>query len=1230
MTAQGRATGERKIILLTPAQLKQLQLEKQENGFYSTEEVDGLLSQLTKDYSDVFAENGNLIRKLSVLASKLDEYRKDENVLRDVLLNAQKSADLIISAAQSQADEMLVDANKNVADVLRRGDGIIADANAKADKINAAAEAEYTSIISSAKVMADGYLAAARESAASVTSEVERSVNALMGDCDEKAKTMLEEAQNNAADIVRRAKEAAEKAVAEARVEADEIKDESIARAAELKEQSEAKAEQLENYAKEISAEAIENANEKAKEIVDEANAKADELNNGAKLNSTAMLNEAKTQAEEFTRAATEQAEELTRAANEQVEAFTKAAQDEAEKLAADTKAQAEEILAAANYQAGETLSAAKAQAEETLAEAKAQADSLLEEARASVDTMYAEAKERAEQYVTNAQAQARVLTDAALEKAGELEKASEEEAKGLLEDARKQADETVAAAMSQAQELAASAEDYATGLMNSARENSDTLYYKLNSRSSVLLVEAERNAAILKQAVEEYAESKRTEGEEQFTRLIGDAEEKSAAMLNNAKTTSDAMMAEAKEKADALLLAAREKAEELTKVSETNSFLFIENAKQQAAGDSEEIVKEAVALYEETRQYAEKINAEATGVRANALRSAESLLTAAKSRAEEIISAAQNAVGDAELEAAKQANDAIDVPGVIAGADTFDVSQAAVALDDGIDFSSLNDTSEAPAGPTDPLSSAVLAKSDEDLAAAETAAQESLQSLDALYEAGLADLDVKRGELNEIRETAREGLAALGEKAEEALESVRKTKTEIEKLNTEEAPVYVARMELDDAIDSIQKKYSDAGAEKAEAPVRLTDRVDMTLPEVALPDIKEPVPAPADETSAEGLVGGVVPEIAVKGIAVPKISAPEISRPVPAVEDDFDLDSIDISAEVAAQEALLEEQNRAMSAASIIDGDMELDESDFDSFDALEDFDYEDLLAAEQPVETSSALQYIGRFETDDGLEYDEDGDPIVPKNEAVINEYVASVKDAINEQYADDETAEEAPSPAYEAPVRILEEEDDGSVAFTEAEPDLTEAEVTQSAFEDEAEETQAADPFAGDDFDELLAASDESDDFDDFSEGFAAFGDPLKATAEAAAPAEEADVDELPEVSEPTGEIVLKEETGDVSFSAEPAPDPQAADAAGEEDAAAEPESRETYRSRSEQEADDLAKSIADSIEQLDEAAEQHAENRQWAIEQEHARLEARKAAQPDPVAPGKKHRKKKRRK
>ena len=128
--------------MLTPAQLKQLNLRTDENGCYSTEEINTLLSQITTDYSEIFAENGNLIRKLSILAAKLDEYRKDENVLRDVLLNAQKSADLIVATAQGRADEIIADANDRVDEVIARGDGVIEAANMKAAKINAAAEAE--------------------------------------------------------------------------------------------------------------------------------------------------------------------------------------------------------------------------------------------------------------------------------------------------------------------------------------------------------------------------------------------------------------------------------------------------------------------------------------------------------------------------------------------------------------------------------------------------------------------------------------------------------------------------------------------------------------------------------------------------------------------------------------------------------------------------------------------------------------------------------------------------------------------------------------------------------------------------------------------------------------------------------------------------------------------------------------------------------------------------------
>ena len=142
--------------MLTPAQLKQIKLEQREDGYYSAQEVDRLIGQISADYSEVFTENGNLVRKLSILAAKLDEYRKDETVLRDVLLNAQKSADLIISTAQARADEMIEEANKSVADIVKTADGIVDNAKAKAEKVNAAAEAEYASIISSAKVLAEG------------------------------------------------------------------------------------------------------------------------------------------------------------------------------------------------------------------------------------------------------------------------------------------------------------------------------------------------------------------------------------------------------------------------------------------------------------------------------------------------------------------------------------------------------------------------------------------------------------------------------------------------------------------------------------------------------------------------------------------------------------------------------------------------------------------------------------------------------------------------------------------------------------------------------------------------------------------------------------------------------------------------------------------------------------------------------------------------------------------
>ena len=210
--------------MLTPAQIKSISFNRLEGDTYSASEVDEAFERIAADYSDSVAENGSMVRKLGVLAAKIEEYRKDENVLRDVLYNAQKSADMIIASAKEQADQIVGNAEAEVDSIKAEADGTLDDAvlkgidiaskleleahllrsgalreaEEKAEKINAAAEAEYASIISSAKVLSDGYMSAARESSDAIAKETEKTVNDLIADCDQKAAAILESAQRRA------------------------------------------------------------------------------------------------------------------------------------------------------------------------------------------------------------------------------------------------------------------------------------------------------------------------------------------------------------------------------------------------------------------------------------------------------------------------------------------------------------------------------------------------------------------------------------------------------------------------------------------------------------------------------------------------------------------------------------------------------------------------------------------------------------------------------------------------------------------------------------------------------------------------------------------------------------------------------------------------------------------------------------------------------------------------
>ena len=103
--------------MFTPQQIDQVsfsQARKAKEG-YNMDEVDAFLEPLTEDYVTLYKENALLKSKMRVLVGKLEEYRKNEAVMKDAVVEAQRSADQMIREAEAKCAQMMSNANAQVA-----------------------------------------------------------------------------------------------------------------------------------------------------------------------------------------------------------------------------------------------------------------------------------------------------------------------------------------------------------------------------------------------------------------------------------------------------------------------------------------------------------------------------------------------------------------------------------------------------------------------------------------------------------------------------------------------------------------------------------------------------------------------------------------------------------------------------------------------------------------------------------------------------------------------------------------------------------------------------------------------------------------------------------------------------------------------------------------------------------------------------------------------------------
>ena len=138
--------------MITPLDIQKKEFRKAMRG-YREEEVDAFLDQVIQDYEALFRENQDLKERLALADQNMTRYRDIEEVLKNTMIMAQKSADDLRQNSEKETS-------------LR-----LDQARVEADQITREAEQEAMAIIQEAELKASGIITGAEEKAKRVHEE---------------------------------------------------------------------------------------------------------------------------------------------------------------------------------------------------------------------------------------------------------------------------------------------------------------------------------------------------------------------------------------------------------------------------------------------------------------------------------------------------------------------------------------------------------------------------------------------------------------------------------------------------------------------------------------------------------------------------------------------------------------------------------------------------------------------------------------------------------------------------------------------------------------------------------------------------------------------------------------------------------------------------------------------------------------------------------------------------
>ena len=176
--------------MIRPEQIANAKFTPVSAGTYDAQEVDAYLGTVAQAYAEVFNQNNALVKKISILAEKVEEYRNNEEAIKNALLDAHKMAESVSKDAETKASAKISDAEakaKEISENAEKQASELADAaRSQAGDIVNNARTAVASLTERAQQEADGKLAAAKAKADEIISAANKQGEEIVGDSKSK------------------------------------------------------------------------------------------------------------------------------------------------------------------------------------------------------------------------------------------------------------------------------------------------------------------------------------------------------------------------------------------------------------------------------------------------------------------------------------------------------------------------------------------------------------------------------------------------------------------------------------------------------------------------------------------------------------------------------------------------------------------------------------------------------------------------------------------------------------------------------------------------------------------------------------------------------------------------------------------------------------------------------------------------------------------------------------